>query len=98
MVKTQTSNINKVIELVAAKWGLKVSDITGPRRTGKIAQARQASMAICYWNGYGTSKSIATAHNRDNHATVLHACNAVDSDTRRNVDYKSRVMAITSAI
>ena len=96
MVHTQTANIKKVISMVAKVWSLQPSDITGPRRTGKIAQARQASMAISYWNGYGSLQAIATAHGRDNHATVLHACNAVDSDTRRNQDYRDRIMSITT--
>jgi len=98
MVHTQNNNIHKVIALVAAEWKINASDICGPRRTGTIAQARQASMAISYWNGYGSLKAIATAHNRDNHATVLHACNAVDSDTRRNADYKSRVLSVTASL
>jgi len=98
MVQTQNKSIDKVIALIAKQWKIKASDITGPRRTGSIAQARQASMAVSYWNGYGSLKAIATAHNRDNHATVLHACNAVDSDTRRNAEYKSRVMAVTAAL
>jgi chromosomal replication initiator protein len=94
MVQYNQAAVEKVIALTAEQWNLSVTDITGPRRTGKIAQARQASMAICYWNGYGKSLDIAKAHNRDNHATVLHACNAVDSDTRRDSQYKSRVKAI----
>lgn len=98
MVQFNQSAVNKIIALTAAQWDITVADLIGPRRTGKIAQARQASMAICYWNGFGKSKDIAAAHNRDNHATVLHACNAVDSDTRRDAAYKAKVMAITSNI
>lgn len=98
MVLTNSKSISKVIELTAAAWNIKSSDITGPRRTGTIAQARQASMAICYWQGYGNLKSIAEMHGRDNHATVIHACNAVDADTRRNSNYKAKVMAITASI
>jgi|688.fasta_scaffold125041_5 chromosomal replication initiation ATPase DnaA len=98
MVHFKQTAVNKVIALTAEQWGITVADLTGPRRTGTIAQARQASMAICYWNGFGKSKDIAAAHNRDNHATVLHACNAVDSDTRRNAAYKAKVMAITAQL
>ena len=98
MIQFKQTAVNKVIALVAKEWKIKVSDITGPRRTGAIAQARQASMAICYWNGYGKTKDIAEAHCRINHATVIHACNAVDDDTRRNAAYKSRVLTITAKI
>ena len=96
MTTPNYSAISRVIAMVAEQWSIKPEDITGPRRTGPIAQARQASMAICYWQGYGNLKTIATAHGRDNHATVIHACNAVDADTRRNPEYKTRVVAITS--
>ena len=96
MVHTQTADIQKVISRVANLWGLSPSDITGPRRTGRIAQARQASMAISYWRGYGSLQAIATAHGRDNHATTLHACNAVDFDTRRDSSYRERILQITS--
>jgi chromosomal replication initiation ATPase DnaA len=96
MVNTNKEGIKAVIEAAATTWGITTADILGPRRTGPIAQARQASMAICYWQGYGNLKAIATAHNRENHATVIHACNAVEADTRLDGSYKARVLIITS--
>jgi len=98
MVHTNHTAIQQVISAVAEQWNITAADIIGPRRTGAIAQARQASMAICYWNGYGNLKAIAASHNRDNHGTVLHACNAVEADTRRNPQYKAKVMAVTAAL
>lgn len=98
MVQFNKEAVEKVIALAAEQWGLSPAEICGPRRTGRIAQARQASMAVSYWAGYGKSLDIAKAHSRDNHATVLHACNSVDSDTRMDPAYKAKVMAITSQI
>lgn len=94
MIHFNKTEVNKVIAFTAKQWKISAADLIGPLRTGKIAQARQASMAVCYWNGLGKSKDIATAHNRANHATVLHACNTVNADTLYNTDYKAKVMSI----
>jgi chromosomal replication initiator protein len=92
------SNINRVINAVAEAWNLQPSDITGPRRTGKIAQARQASMAICYWQGMGSLYSIAKAHGRGQHATVIHACNSVEADTQYDSAYRQLILSVTQSL
>ena len=92
------SNIKQVIEAVAKAWNIQPSDITGPRRTGNIAQARQASMAICYWQGMGSLHAIAKAHGRGQHATVIHACNSVEADTHYDAAYRQRILTVTESL
>lgn len=68
--------IAEIIAKTAEKHGLKVSDLTGPRRFRPIVRARWEAMAEAYDLRIWQSTVIGRAFNRD-HSTVLHAVQQV---------------------
>ena len=84
MVKTKIEQINQILQIVSKNTGFSVSEIRSSSRKAPLVQARQLSMDICRWNTKSTLLQIAIAHGRDNHATVIHACNCIHYDKRKN--------------
>jgi chromosomal replication initiator protein len=87
-------SVAEVQQAVCAVLHLSVDELLSPRRTPRIAQARQLAMYLSRETTGLTLKSIAREFSRD-HSTVLHAIRRVeaslgpDSETQRALD-KSR--------
>jgi chromosomal replication initiation ATPase DnaA len=69
---------NHILQLVAEKTGVTVTEITSNRRTAKIASARQISMWLMRWNTSLSMQSIARLHGKTNHGTVIWASSQVE--------------------
>lgn len=74
-------NLSRVLEITARQYGLKVSDLTGKSRAGKINQARQVAMYLARDMTAASLPQIGDAFERT-HSTVLHACNKMVEDMR----------------
>jgi chromosomal replication initiator protein len=87
-------SVAEVQQAVCAVLHLSVDELLSPRRTPRIAQARQLAMYLSREATGLTLKSIAREFDRD-HSTVLHAIRRIeaslgpDSETQRALD-KSR--------
>jgi chromosomal replication initiator protein len=72
--------LQQVIDVTAAHHGLTADDLTGPRRTAEINQARQIAMALCRELTNASLPQIGDAFGGRKHSTVLHACQKAATD------------------
>jgi chromosomal replication initiator protein len=74
----------QIFQIVSKTTGITIEQILSPSRKAEIVQARQLSMYFHRWNTNLSLQKIAALHNRDQHGTVINACNAIDWDVRTN--------------
>jgi chromosomal replication initiator protein len=94
----QLNEVSKIQDLVASATGIKVSDILSKSRKAEIVRARHISMYLCRWNTSINLLNIAIRHGRDNHATVIHACNCIQNDIRSNKKVAEIISQLESII
>jgi chromosomal replication initiator protein len=78
--------IAAIQEIVAAHFGLTVSDLTGQSRLGQIAWARQLAIHLVREHTDTPLQRIGEAFGGRNHATILHACKRVSDRISVNND------------
>jgi chromosomal replication initiator protein len=81
---------NSILHKVSEVSCVSVPDILSTSRTARIVQARHLSMYFCRFHAEVNTKTIATLHRRDNHATVLHACQNIHKDLRFDKNLKAK--------
>lgn len=72
--------LHSVAEATAAHFGLKVQDLIGPRRSGKINTARQIAMFLARELTDASLPQIGDFFGGRSHTTVLHGCNKVSEE------------------
>ena len=85
-----------IIAIVAEKYGMTPSDLTGKRRSQDIALARQVAMYICREMTELSTTAIGRAFGRD-HTTVLHGCEKIEGNME-DYSFKKRVEEIMKAV
>ena len=80
----QISQINDIQSIVSEVTGIKMIDICSKSRKAEIVQARHLSMYFSRFNTSINLLTIANLHGKDNHATVIHACNCIHQDRKTN--------------
>ncbi|GAB4572599.1 MAG: chromosomal replication initiator protein DnaA [Anaerolineae bacterium] len=73
----RTHTVETVLEVTAAYHNLTVDDLTGPRRTKKIALARQQAMYLAREATEASLPQIGQALGGRDHTTVMHGYNKV---------------------
>lgn len=71
------TTLTSILRAVAAEYAVTVGDLTGPRRTKLISEARQVVMYLGREMTSWSLQRIGRAVNRDDHTTVLHGIAAV---------------------
>lgn len=74
----------EILSIVSETTGISIPQILSPSRKAEIVQARQLSMYFHRWNTKLSLQQIAAIHKRDQHGTVINACNAISWDIRTN--------------
>lgn len=77
-------SVEQIQQIVSEVTKIKISEINSPSRKANIVQARHLSMHFCRWYTNLPMKTIAKLHNRDNHATVIHADSCISNDIKNN--------------
>jgi chromosomal replication initiator protein len=75
---------NQILTIVSETTGIPTNLILSPSRKMEIVQARHLSMYFHRWETTLSLQAIASIHNRDQHGTIINACNAIDYDIRKN--------------
>lgn len=88
----------RVLEHTAAYYKVSVEDLTGPRRTARLNQARQVAMFLAREVTMASLPQIGDAFGGRSHSTVLHACNKVADDLPDDDLLRRDVEAIQAAI
>jgi chromosomal replication initiator protein len=94
----QLRQVNTIQTIVSRVTGIKMLDICQNSRKAEIVQARHLSMYFCRFYTRITTKEIAKAHGKDNHATVLHACKMIENDIHRNRKLQEIIQKIKSEL
>ena len=97
MNKLTTSEIQQIVSNVTK---ISVSDIISKSRKAEIVQARHLSM---YFSRFNTNQNLLTIANqhgkdKDNHATVIHACSAIHYDKRSNNTLAEKFQTIENLV
>ena len=88
-----TNNIAKIQKAVAEYYDLTVENLKSKKRTANINKARQIAMYLCKMTTEETIERIGLEFNRD-HATVIHACDKIDEEYKKNDELKEQVKEI----
>ena len=96
--KSSIEKIAAIQTLVAKTFNIELPKLLSPSRTGEIAYVRQISMYLCRFNTTASLKVIASEHNRNNHATVIHASEVIGFDYRKNEKVRNQIIALETQI
>lgn len=88
-----TNNIAKIQKAVAEFYDLTVENLKSKKRTANINKARQVAMYLCKMTTEETIERIGLEFNRD-HATVIHACDKIDEEYKKNDELKDEIKEI----
>lgn len=69
--------LGHVLELTAQHYNVTMDELTGPRRTARLTQARQVAMYLAREVTMASLPTIGEAFGGRTHSTVLHSCNKV---------------------
>ncbi len=100
MVKEKESRITaeSIFEEVAAYFNVRVSDIKGRRRTKQMVMPRQISMYLIRKLTDHSLPEIGELCGGRDHTTVMHACESVESDLKKDLKVKETVAKLTALI
>lgn len=87
---SSTLTIERIQRAVAEHFDIRVADMTSKRRPANIAFPRQVAMYLCRKLTNHSSPSVAEAFSR-NHATILHAVNAVEKRMSADMDLRHTI-------
>lgn len=82
--------IEQIQRAVAKHFDIRIADMSSKKRPQSIAYPRQIAMYLCRDMTELSSPAIADSFNR-NHATVLHACNAIKKKMEKDSDCRQVV-------
>ena len=90
--------IQQIQEIVSNVTNISVEAINSPSRKANIVLARHLSMHFSRWNTQLPMLKIAKLHSRDNHATIIHADEAISYAIRKDEKLKAQYDEIQSQI
>jgi len=100
MVKEKESRIlaDSIFEEVASYFNMRVSDIKGRRRTKQMVQPRQISMYLIRKLTDHSLPEIGELCGGRDHTTILHACESIESDMKKDAKIKELVNRLMAQI
>ena len=91
-------SVNQIQEIVSNVTNISVELINSPSRKANIVESRHLSMHFSRWNTQLPMLKIAKLHGRDNHATIIHADEAISYAIRKDARLKEIYNEIESQI
>jgi chromosomal replication initiator protein len=92
------ATVSGIQSLVAEHFGISIEDLTSPKRTAEITQARHIAMYLCREVANLGYQSVALAFKKKDHTTVLHAYNKISRDIKSNASIREVVENIKSKL
>ncbi|MCB9454430.1 MAG: chromosomal replication initiator protein DnaA [Anaerolineaceae bacterium] len=86
--------LRRVLDVTARHMNLMVDDLTGPRRTQKITQARQIAMYLAREVTYASLPQIGEVFGGRAHSTVLHSCNKIADEIQTDTHLRRLIQAM----
>ncbi|MDD5072222.1 MAG: chromosomal replication initiator protein DnaA [Candidatus Omnitrophica bacterium] len=100
MVKEKESRIlaDTIFEEVASYFNVRVSDIKGRRRTKQMVLPRQISMYLIRKLTDHSLPEIGELCGGRDHTTILHACESIESDMKKDAKIKEMIGRLATQI
>lgn len=93
-----TLTLRRVLEVTAGYFRFGIEDLTGPRRTSRLNQARQVAMYLAREVTLASLPQIGDAFGGRAHSTVLHSCNKIADDLAHDDLLRRDVEAVQSEL
>lgn len=97
-VEERQTTVESIQSGVARFFGVKVSDLTGPRRTRQVVVPRQIAMYLAREHTGLSLPEIGRSFGGRDHTTVLHAVRRVRSTRTKDASYRSRLDGVTRSL
>lgn len=82
---------DRILDVVSDIFEVPVKDLKGKRRTAYIATARQVAMYLMRYTLHYPLERIAQELNKNDHTTVIHACNKIEMYIKERKDIKQKI-------
>ncbi len=87
----RTQTVEAVLETIADHYRITIDDLVGPRRTKKIALARQQAMFLAREATEASLPQIGAALGGRDHTTVMHGCNKIAEQLEIDEDLRQEM-------
>jgi chromosomal replication initiator protein len=87
-------SLKEIARATAGRFGVKISDLKGPRRSQTVSLARQTAMYLARELAGLNYAEIGEFFNRGNHSTVIHACRKISALLPVNVSLEQEVRGL----
>jgi chromosomal replication initiator protein len=91
-------SIEDIQRVVAAHYGLSVTELISSMRTARIAWPRQVAIHLSRELTHASLPAIGAAFGGRNHATVLHACKRVSERFNNDPQIGDELADLTEAV
>ena len=88
---TDQNNIRRIQKSVANFYNISFEDMKSKKRTPNLAIPRQVAMYLCRKLTDESFERIGIEFSGKNHATVIHACNKIESEMKINRDLNDAI-------
>ncbi len=82
--KERIISSNYIKEIVSKYFNIDVEDLDSPKRSNEIAYPRQIAMYLCRELAKMQYKNIGNAFGNRDHSTVMHACNKIEHEIKKD--------------
>ena len=90
--------VEDIQKLIANEFNLRLTELTGPRRTASVVQPRQLAMYLARKLTAKSLQDIGAAFGGRSHATVLNAARKVEADMRSNAELAALVEKMSAEL
>ena len=84
-------------KVICDEFKIKLSDLESTKRPRNIAHPRQIAMFLCRELTHESLPAVGQSFNRD-HSTVIHACDKITSDIKRDNELKEQIKRLIDKI
>lgn len=96
--KEKVISADYIKETVAKYFNIDVADINSSKRSNDIAFPRQIAMYLCRELAKMQYKNIGVEFGNRDHSTVMHACNKIEQEIKKNKDTLTHVDSVKNII
>ena len=82
--KERVISANYIKEIVSKYFNIDVKDLDSPKRSNEIAYPRQIAMYLCRELAKMQYKNIGNSFGNRDHSTVMHACNKIEQEIKKD--------------
>ncbi len=97
-VKAKNITINLIQDVVAKFYNVTIEDFKSAKRSAFISNPRQIAMYLCRNVGNFSLPKIGTDFGNRDHTTIIHGCNKVEEDMKKNPELAKTIEELKKLI